>query len=93
QIAFAPFLLKQEEFTAGPASWIYAAGREVREDTLDAGSLGFTVCGVPVVYRLAERPRIEVLGADGAVEDIEGNQLGQELSSALFRHDGRIRRI
>ncbi len=93
RIAFAPFLLKQEEFTAGPASWIDAAGREVKEDALDAGSLGFTVCGVPVIYRLADRARIQVLGAEGAMEDIEGNQLGEEWSSALFRRDGRIRRI
>jgi hypothetical protein len=93
RIAFAPFLLKQEEFTAGPASWIDVAGREVKEDALDAGSLGFTVCGVPVIYRLADRARIQVLGAEGAMEDIEGNQLGEEWSSALFRRDGRIRRI
>jgi hypothetical protein len=27
------------------------------------------------------------------MEDIEGNQLGEEWSSALFRRDGRIRRV
>ena len=93
QIAFSPVLLKREEFTGGPESWRHAQDTGVSEETIEAGSLAFTLCGVPVIYRIAEQARVKVISAEGATEDFEGNRLGQRQSRSLFLRDGKIRRI
>ena len=59
----------------------------------EAGSLAFTVAGVPVIYRLAESQSIAVFGDEGDPLVIEGGLLGRELSESLFRRERRIRRI
>ena len=64
-----------------------------QHEQLPAGSLAFLLCGVPVVYRLADTARIRV-HADGAEAQWRpGNALGPELSAALFRRDGTVKRI
>jgi hypothetical protein len=92
EIRFEPSYLARDEFSTQPAEWRYAAAGEQHEQ-LPAGSLAFLLCGVPVVYRLADTARIRV-HADGAKAQWRpGNALGQELSAALFRRDGAVKRI
>ena len=62
-------------------------------ETLPAGSLAFTLCGVPVVYRAAETARLQVFGDNGVPTVIQGNRLGPELSRSLFRREPRIRKL
>ena len=92
EVRFEPSYLARDEFSTQPAEWRYAAAGEQHEQ-LPAGSLAFLLCGVPVVYRLADTARIRV-HADGAKAQWRpGNALGQELSAALFRRDGAVKRI
>ena len=51
------------------------------------------VCGVPVIYRLAETYCIRVQTADGSEHTIAGNRLGKSWSQSLFRRDGRVQKI
>ena len=51
------------------------------------------MCGVPVIYRLAEAYSVNVEDGDGAVHTFEGNRLGADWSRSLFRREGRIRKI
>jgi hypothetical protein len=60
---------------------------------LPAGSLAFTLCGVPVVYRIADSGRVHVFGDQGIAAVMEGARLGPELSQSLFRREGRIRKL
>ena len=92
EVRFEPSYLARDEFSTQPAEWRYAAAGEQHEQ-LPAGSLAFLLCGVPVVYRLADTARIRV-HADGAEAQWRpGNALGPELSAALFRRDGTVKRI
>jgi len=93
EVAFEPVMLGREEFLQEPASWSYSAGGPELTEELPAGSLAFTLCGVPVIYRIAESGCLQVFGEEGAPTVIHGTRLGLELSQSLFRREQRIRKL
>ena len=62
-------------------------------EDLDAGSMAFTLCGVPVIYRLSENSSIEVHVSQGDPQVISGSQLGTNWSQSLFRREKRVRKL
>ncbi|HUL55136.1 MAG TPA: hypothetical protein VLT83_17160, partial [Opitutaceae bacterium] len=94
-IAFAPELLRADEFTAAPGVFRYVdvAGQQV-ELPLPAGVLAFTVCGVPVIYHRtagAARVRVAFVGKDG--QEFAGRQLDPAVSARIFTRSGDVARI
>ncbi|NNE05711.1 MAG: hypothetical protein HKN15_08325, partial [Xanthomonadales bacterium] len=93
-VEFEPGMLRRSEFHAQPHTWIYSTGEpQQRKQELPAGSLAFSVCGVPIIYRLAESCSIQVQTADGSEHDIAGKRLGKSWSQSLFRRNGDVRTI
>ncbi|MCG9894233.1 MAG: hypothetical protein MH204_02000 [Fimbriimonadaceae bacterium] len=89
-LRFNPTLLSRDEFHAEPRAFAYvdsSGADKVWE--LPAGSLGFTVCQVPVCYRLADSPAVLVERADGSTADT----LSEEDTRAVFERTGTVRRI
>jgi hypothetical protein len=93
EVVFEPVLLGHDEFLRKPAPWNYSVGDATRSVELPAGSLAFTLCGVPVVYRLADSGSLQVIEEDGEPTVIEGTRLGPERSRSLFRREPRIRKL
>jgi hypothetical protein len=93
EVAFEPVMLGRDEFQQEPASWSYSAGGPELTEELPAGSLAFTLCGVPVIYRMADSGCLQVFGEEGAPTVIHGTRLGLELSQSLFRREQRIRKL
>jgi hypothetical protein len=93
EVAFEPVLLGRDEFLREPASWRYSTGGPELTEELPAGSLAFTLCGVPVIYRIADPGCVQVFDEEGAPTIIHGNRLGLELSQSLFRREQRIRKL
>ena len=93
EVVFEPIMLDRREFLKEAASWEYSTGGPTLTEELPAGSLAFTLCGVPVIYRLADSPRLRVLDEEGTPTEISGTRLGPELSRALFRRERRIRKL
>ena len=93
EVAFEPVLLGREEFLKEPASWSCTTGGLELTEELPAGSLAFTLCGIPVIYRLAGSSRLQVFAKEGAPTVIHGNRLGLALSQLLFRREQRIRKL
>ena len=61
---------------------------------LPPGAIAFTVCQVPVVYRLAEgAASIGVAARAGGVSDIPGDTLPAGVSAEVFARSGRVTRI
>ncbi len=87
-VHFAPSLLDPKEFLETAQWWDQIDG------PLEAGTLGFTYCGVPVVYSHGTSP----VGSCTAIWT-DGNQTSgttgfdRATSSALFSRTGLIRRI
>jgi hypothetical protein len=93
QIGFLPSGLKKSEFFEEAVAWSSPATGSAGADNLPAGALAFTVCGVPVVYRLADSPAIHLHLADGSTRDIVGERLDPDSSRSLFMREGDILRI
>jgi hypothetical protein len=93
EISFSPVMLKRDEFISTPRTWQFSVGGSLQSEQLDAGSLAFSLCGVPVIYRLAEESRIQVLLHHGDTLAISGNGLGSELSQSLFMRDKHVRKV
>lgn len=91
-VSFDPSLLRRCEFLREPTEWSPRYdGQLVR---LDPGTLGFTLAGVPVIYRLGEGSgSVTVTTNNGTSLKFAGSSLDPATSDALFRRDGSIRRI
>ncbi|HET9328677.1 MAG TPA: hypothetical protein VFQ05_18075 [Candidatus Eisenbacteria bacterium] len=94
-VAFRPVLLRRDEFLFEHSILrsYDVAGNPVTVD-LPAGALAFSVCQVPVVYRLTGTELwIQVTRRDGATTTRDGDRLDAPLSRALFRREGDLARI
>ena len=107
-IVFRPVLLRASEWLAVPSVLTVAdVAGSPQEVALPAGSMGFTFCQVPVVYRrvgaagpdgaagpaLGATPvAVRVVLADGAV--VEGtDRVAPEVAGEVFDRTGRVARI
>jgi hypothetical protein len=95
-VHFAPRLLRACEFEAAARRFRFL-DVDGRWETLqiDADSLAYTWCQVPIVYNLRRgaREELRVTFRDGTRQTIEGLSLPAALSTDLFRRSGRIRAI
>ncbi len=89
RVRFRPILLDEGEFLTEPRPWEPLEPGQV----LDAGTMGFTYCGVPVVYHRHDgRASTRVTLAGGAVM-ASGDRLDPDTSRMLFARRGEIARI
>ena len=93
-LRFDTVMIGRDEFLEAPETWRFSTGGDAeRSEELEAGSMAFTLCGVPVVYRLGDEARIRICYADGSERTESGADLGAEDSSSLFRREGRIAKL
>ena len=85
-LTFAPILLDPDEFLTEPRRW------DAIEGTLEPGSLGFTYCGVPVVYQLGTNPSWVATWGNGT-ETTGVSSLDRVTSAAVFSRTGQIAKI
>jgi len=94
RLTFAPTLVARHEFQTERAVVRAPALGGATELTLEPGSLGFTFCQVPVVYRLVEAGAwVEVYARDGNLRRFEGASLDAATSREVFERSGTIERI
>ncbi len=91
-LSFDPSLLRPSEFLAETAQWSPRCdGQSV---TLEPGTLGFTLAGVPVVYRLSnDAQAIVIEKRDGTSVDVPSLSLDAATTESLFARDGSIASI
>lgn len=71
----------------------FDAWGEARELRLEAGTIAFTHCQVPVVLHPEGGPRIELHGGDGTIHDIQGLSLDAATSASIFQRTGKVLRL
>ncbi|CAN1561369.1 hypothetical protein MCETHM1_02662 [Flavobacteriaceae bacterium] len=57
---------------------------------LDKGSLAFTVCQVPIIYKIGEDSQIEIKYKDGTIKVVSSLILSHENSKEIFDRTGKI---
>ncbi len=94
QLGFSPALLRPSEFLDEPSQFDYydVAGVGVSLD-LEAGMLAFTICQVPILYKLSPEPGIELFLADGTGRTLDGLALDQATSREIFERSGSVVRV
>jgi len=93
RVTFRPIMLSREEFTLERATWRYSMGDSETFAELEPGSLAFSLCGVPVIYRMAGSAAVTLQLIDGGEVAFPDASLDTEWSQSLFRREGRIEKI
>ena len=94
EIHFDPRLVTREEFlTADGALHYWDVGGHPQIVQLEAGTLAFTFCQVPVVVHRSGTERIEISDGAETRHVMQGLGLNREVSSRIFQRDGEVTRL
>jgi len=94
KLSFTPKLLRQSELLTTQAELVFTdtAARQ-QTLTLEAGTLAFTYCQVPIVYRFADRPSLTLVRADESHTTQAGSTLDTTTSASVFSRRCEVARI
>jgi hypothetical protein len=91
KLSFQPTLLNQNQFLQQDEIVRFIDLEEKAYSiTLEKGSLAFSVCQVPIVYKIAETNAIEVKFKNGKTETFSTLTLNNELSQKIFQRTGEV---
>ena len=94
RLCFNPCMLRKTEFLTKRQVFSYVDVQgNAAELKLEAGSLCFTYCQVPIVYELAKENELEVVMNDGTVSKSKSLNLDILMSEKVFGRTGEIVRI
>ena len=95
EIRFTPLLLRPEELVDEPTPWTYIdVDGAWRTIDLPPGSLGFTLCQLPVVVeRGGDSPLVTVHRTGGGLLEFPGSIVPADVASEVFGRTGAFSRI
>ena len=94
KITFEPTVLRKSEFIDEEKSFKFVnLDNEITYMDLNANSLAFTVCQVPIIYNLSDKEDIKIITNDGGEEIIDGHQLNFEHSQNIFNRTNFIKAV
>ena len=89
---FNPCLLRKNEFLTEKATFDYVdISFKNQSIELEAQSLAFTYCQIPIIYTKSNASSIEVVFNDNTTQLIDSLTLDEELSKEIFDRNGRVR--
>ena len=94
KLQFNPRLLRKEEFLTKDGVFNYTTvdGKK-SEIELAPGSLCFTYCQVPIIYKLAKKNGIILMFNDGSSKSFNDLCLDKKLSGKIFERDSTIAQL
>ena len=94
QLHFNPCMLRKEEFLPSADTFEYMNVQgESSSIRLEAGSLCFTYCQIPIVYKLAKESKLEVISKQGTAQVNSLLSLDEKASNSAFKREGYIKQI
>lgn len=94
KLSFNPSILRKEEFLADSRVFKYIdVHQKQKELQLEAGSICFTFCQVPIVFKLGTEEKMEVIYEDSTSNVIETKMLDKATSKEVFERTGRVSQI
>ena len=94
QISFNPSILKRSEFVENETPFKFInLDNEISSINLFSKSLGFTICQVPIIYKLSENRKVIIYFINGETVELDGCVLSRELSTSIFKRENKISRI
>ena len=93
EINFVPALLRMSEFLEAPAKFTYfGLDKKPYEMELEKDSLAYTLCQVPVIYKLSDENKISFEMLSETIE-INGFTINKKLSGKVFLRNTDVKRI
>ena len=93
-LGFDPTVLKASEFLEKTQTFeYYDSQQELQRLSVGRGCLAFTICQVPVVYKISEEASISVEFTDSTAIKIEGIWLDRQISTAIFKRANKVKMI
>jgi hypothetical protein len=93
-LAFDFLLLERNEFLSDSKLFNYwSVDGHKQQIKLQAGSIAYSICQVPVILQASNENYITVHLADGNIQKIKGHILDSANSSHIFHRDGIINRL
>jgi hypothetical protein len=94
QLEFKPELLQTTEFLTQPEKVIFINIKGKEEFyNLDVNSLAFSVCQVPVIYKIGTYNEMKINKIEGNIEKSEQYILSLENSQNVFQRNGKVKSI
>ena len=94
QLMFQPSLLNKNQFLLkGEIVNFIDFENKPNSISLEKGNLAFTICQVPIIYKLSDNNQIEVSYKNNAIEIISSLTLSHEASQKIFQRTGEIIQI
>jgi hypothetical protein len=94
KLGFYPCLLRKEEFLETSTTFSYIEPHGNNKDIkLSEGSMAFTYCQIPIVYKVGKERQITVYFNDGAHNTTKDSLLDQATSSQVFSRTGKVDKI
>ena len=94
KLHFQPTILSKNEFLIQNQEATFSLVDEtLKTITLEKDSLAFTVCQVPIIYKIAKTNQLELHYANGTKEILESLELDVEKSKKVFKRTGELVQI
>jgi hypothetical protein len=94
KLGFYPSMLRKEEFLTEPKTFSYVdVNSDMHQLNLESGSLAFSYCQVPIIYKLGDITKLEAVMRNGSISKSENLSLDLELSKRVFGRNGDIVQI
>jgi hypothetical protein len=94
KIIFNPRLLRVTEFVKTSKMFNYKTiNKEEKSINLKEGSLCFTYCQVPIVYKNTNHESVKIFFTDNSEQEVKDLSLDKNVSRMIFERTGRIDRI
>ena len=93
-LGFDPTVLKASEFLEKTQTFeYYDSQQELQRLSVGRGCLAFTICQVPVLYKISEEASLLVEFTDSTTIKIEGIWLDRQISTAIFKRANKVKMI
>ncbi|MBN8642417.1 MAG: hypothetical protein J0L86_11460 [Flavobacteriales bacterium] len=94
KLQFQPAFLLKKEFLSETTSAVFVlVDGSKKTIALEKDSLAFTVCQVPIIYKIAQSNSIELYYTNGANETINALELNENQSKKIFLRTGEIAKV
>lgn len=93
-LRFEPGLLKKEDFLTEQKTVEFVnVMQQTQSVFLEPGTLGFTYCQTPILYKLAEKDGVDVMYSDGTSLTRPTLDLDRSISDTVFGRTGEVKHI
>lgn len=93
-IYFNPRLLKSDEFLKASKIFNYIdVNNKEQQIELEKGSLCFTYCQIPMIYKLSDKNVLKVVFRDNSKKEYPSLRLDAQISKMIFQRTGEINSV